>query len=196
MDIKDSVMQAIDIVKLDENTIDKVSKDKEALKIGIIIIAIGSFLTALANYIGTKTTESTINLLGIEIAAAERSISSLIAAPIGSIIGIFIGVGVLFIIAKLFRGKATFMELFTPIAFASIISWLGILNIIPFVGGIINFIAGIWSIVVTIIIVRKIYSFGTGKAVIVVLIPLVILVIIATILAVITALFVGMSVLG
>ena len=46
------------------------------------------------------------------------------------------------------------------------------------------------------IIVRKIYSFGTGKAVIVVLIPLVILVIIATILAVITALFVGMSVLG
>ena len=89
MDIKDSVMQAIDIVKLDENTIDKVSKDKEALKIGIIIIAIGSFLTALANYIGTKTTESTINLLGIEIAAAERSISSLIAAPIGSIIGIF-----------------------------------------------------------------------------------------------------------
>lgn len=199
MDFQNSVKKAIDIIKLDEKAIGQVSKDKEAWKMGLLIIAIGGILSGLASYIMTKTSSPVLNMMGLgklgEV-AQKATLSSIILAPIGSIIGTLIIVGIFLLIAKLFKGKGTYMELFTPIAFATILSWLGILNIIPTIGGIINFLAGIWSIVVMVVIIRKVNVLSTGKAVAVVLIPLAIILIIFMIITALAVALLGAGALS
>jgi len=86
--------------------------------------------------------------------------------------------------------------MFSAMAFASIIGWLSILNIIYVLGGIINFVAGIWGIVVTVVIVRKTNALSTGKAIAVVLIPIIIVTILAVIFAALAAVFLGAGLLG
>ena len=199
MDIKDSIKKAIAIIKLDEKVIGKVSKDKDTWKVGLIIIAIGSILSAIASHFMSDKASSAFDILGApEMAevAKTTSITSIITAPIGSIIGTLIIVGIIFLIAKLFGGKSTYKELFQPVSFASILSWLGILNLIIGVGNFINFLAGIWSLVVLIVIVRKINSFTTGKAIFIVLIPLIILAVIAIIILIISLTLLGTGALG
>ncbi|MBD3164610.1 hypothetical protein GF323_05380 [Candidatus Woesearchaeota archaeon] len=195
MDFQSSLKKAIEIVKLNEKAISEVSKDTEAWKMGLLILAIGGLLSGIANYIFSSAVSSVLPgmMQGI---ARSASAASIISAPIGSIIGAFIGVGIVFLFVKIFSGKAGYMQLFAPVAFGSILGWLSILNIIPVVGWLINFAAGIWSIVVLIIIVRKVNAFTTGKAVLAVLLPMIIVGIILAVLAAMATVFAGAGMLG
>jgi hypothetical protein len=184
MNFKESFVKAINIIKLDENAILDVSKDKEAWKMGLLIIVIGGLLSGIATYFQSIITPDIIELVDV-------GTLSIIMAPIGAIIGTLIGTGIILLIIKIFRGSCTFKELFTVMAFASLLSWLSILNLIPNIGGIINFVAGIWSLIVLVVIIRALNSFSTGKAVLIVLIPVILVLIIAVVIAVVAALFIG-----
>ena len=80
----DSIKQAIEIVKLNGKVAENVSKDQNATLMGILIIAIGGFLSQITG----------LNILVI--------VSSLVIL----IIGYFIVVGILHIVARLFGGQA------------------------------------------------------------------------------------------
>ncbi len=189
MNLNDSMKKAIDIIKLDEKAIGSVSKDKDAWKIGLLIVIIGGIFSGISAY-NLDQTGSLDTMDMIEVGDITLT-SSIINGAIGSIVGTFIGAGLVFLFAKLFKGKGKYMELFTPIAFISILSWLTILNIIPTLGNIINLAAGIWSIVVLVIIVRKVCDLTTGKAAAVVIIPLALFIILGVILGVVATVLLG-----
>lgn len=146
----DSVKQAIEIVKLNGKAAVNISKDKNVTLMGILIIAIGSVLTT----IGSKQFDF-----------------SLILIPLVAIIFYFIGIGVMHILARLFGGKAKYMEYFRAESHAAILGWLGILAIISYLGGIITFLTSIWGLVVSVVILKNVHKLTRGKAIIVVLLP-------------------------
>ena len=147
-----SIKQAVEIVKLNGKAAVVVSKDKKATLIGILIIAIGGILS---------------QILSFEIGIMIFTVAVLIT-------GYFIVVGVMHMLALLFGGKARYMEYFRAESHAAILSWLGILVMIPFLGGIINILISIWGIVVSVVILENVHKLTRGKAVIVVLIPVII----------------------
>lgn len=148
MDFVNSIKQAIEIVKLNGKAAKNVSKDKNATLIGILIIAIGSVL-------------SNVLMFGIVY---------IISTLIIGVIGYFIIVGIMHMIARfLFGGQAKYLEYFRAQSHASILSWLGILVVIPTAGYIINFFISIWSLIVSVVILESVHKLTRGKAIVVVL---------------------------
>ncbi len=102
---------------------------------------------------------------------------ALIFAPVGFLIGS----GIYFLIAKLFKGTGSFEEqtylLATFIAPLTIIS--GAVSIIPFLGGCVGFIIGIYQLVLTYYALKVAHNLTSGKAIGVVLIPILIVVLCA-----------------
>jgi len=154
IDFANSVKKAIEIVKLNGKVAENVSKDKNATLNGILIIVTGAFLN---------------QVLHLEII-------TIVSTLIIGIIGYFIVIGITHIVARLFGGKAKYIEYFRAESHAAILGWLGILAIIPFIGVIINIIVGIWGFVVSVIILENVHKLARGKAIIAVLLPIVVLV--------------------
>jgi hypothetical protein len=108
---------------------------------------------------------------------------SIILAPT---LGLAIGTGILWLVGKLFSGKAAFMEMFRPLGYAYAPSALAI---IPWIGSLVGWA---WSMVCAIIAVRESEDVSTGAAAAIVLIPAVIVFILVVILVFIA----GMALLG
>jgi len=164
MTFTDYFKKGIEIVKLNAAAMTETAKDSGAFNMALLFIV----LSGVAGAIGV------LNPVGI------------IVFPIVALIWAFIWVGILHILARLFGGKAGYTELFNPMGLSSILGWIAVIPVIgPFLSG----IAGLWGIVVTVVVVKSVHSLSTGKAAAVVLIPLVILFIIGLVLA---ALFVAL----
>ena len=147
----DSVKQAVEIVKLNGKAAVNVSKDKNATLMGILIVIIGGTLSGIANLAGT------FDLLLV-----------ILAPMVVGLIFFFVSVGIIHLLARLFGGKAGYMELFRAQSHVQILSWL---VIIPFLGNTLNFLVSLWSIVVSVVILENVHKLSRGKAVMVVLIP-------------------------
>ncbi|HSU15416.1 YIP1 family protein [Longimicrobium sp.] len=89
---------------------------------------------------------------------------------VGSLVGAFIGwllwAGLTYIIGtKVFGGTADMGEMLRTLGFAQSPGVLGILGIIPFVGGLVRFALFFWTLVAAVIAIRQALDFDTGKAV-------------------------------
>lgn len=141
MDLKGSLNKAIEIVKLNGPVAAEVGRDEQSLQPGLIFIA-ASGLAA-----------------GIATIFQHGGIGGLIALPITMILGYFVGVGILHLVATLaFGGKGDFMSLLRAESHASIIGWAGI---VPFIGALI----GLWHIPVTVVILQNVYGMPRDKAI-------------------------------
>lgn len=159
MDFIDYVKQAVEIVKLNGKAAVDVSKDKNATLMGILIIAIGAILSQVF----------------------DLEMLTIMPVLILTIIIYFIMVGIMHMLARLFGGQAKYMEYFRAESHAAILSWLVILLIIPFLAGIVNFLVSIWGIVVSVVILENVHKLTRGKAIMVVLIPIIVLVLLVAI---------------
>ncbi len=104
-------------------------------------------------------------------------IISLITAPIGAVIGLFIGAGILHLLVMLIVGSSNsgFEATFRVVAYASVTS---LVSWIPFIG----WIASLYGIYLGIVGVREVHATTTGKAALVVLIPAAVIILLALIL--------------
>jgi hypothetical protein len=113
-----------------------------------------------------------------------RLVSTIIGAPIGTIIGLFIGAAiyhllVLLIVRPRHEGyEATFKAL----AYASAVNVFSFLAFIPILGILVVIAIGIYNVVLTVIGIREMHATTTGRAVAVVLIPVVIFLILGILL--------------
>ncbi len=116
-------------------------------------------------------------------------ITSPIVMLIAGLVGAFIGVGIVWIIAKLLGGKGSYGAQFhlAALVMAPVFIINAILNIIPIVGGLIGSLLSLYSLWPHIVAVREVHGFSTGRAAVAVLVPLIIAMIIAFVLAVILA---------
>jgi hypothetical protein len=107
-------------------------------------------------------------------------IVSIIVAPIGAAIGLFIGAGILHLLVMLIVGSRNsgFEATFRVVAYSavtSLVSW------IPFIGWLLS----LYGIYLGIVGIREMHNTTTGKAALVVLIPVAVLVLIGLVLAVV-----------
>ncbi len=150
MDFGKIIEKALLILQLKEDTIKEVSKDSMYFGWGILIVAIAGLAGAIGRF---------------------KFFPGIITGPIISVIGIFIGVGILWIIAKIFGGKGEYMDYLRPLAMASILQWV---SVIPLLGAFLGALAGIWQIVVAVKITEIVHELDLPRAIAVVLIPIVI----------------------
>jgi hypothetical protein len=141
MDLAGSLNRAIEIVKLNGAVAAEVGRDERSLQPGLVFIA-GSGLAA-----------------GVASLFRHGGIGGLISMPIGAIIGYFVGVGILHLVATVvFGGKGDFMSLLRAESHAAIIGWAGI---IPFIGAVL----GLWHLPVTVVILQSVYGMTRDKAI-------------------------------
>jgi len=161
----DYIKKGIETAQLKRDATQMLAGDREALGPALGILAIGGACAAIG----------ALSLLGI------------IWMPIVRIIGAFIVVAIMHFVATSFLGakSGSFSGLFVPLACASVISWIAI---IPLIGPVLAFLAGLWLLVVSVIIVEHVYQLDRAKAIIVVAVPVVVAIIIAMI-----ALVLGLS---
>ncbi len=167
MSFGDYLKKGWEAVQLKGEAIDLLAQDEEAMGPAIGILAIGGVAAAIG----------VLQPLGI------------IYMPILRLIGAFIFVGIMhFCATTFFGGTGGFKAVFTPLACASLISWIGV---IPLVGPVLAVLAGLWLLVVAVVSVERAHAIDRGKAIVVVAIPLIIGLIIGAIFAAI----IGMSAL-
>jgi hypothetical protein len=161
MGFGESIKNALSIVTLKGDVMQKVSASDVVGYAFLILVIAG-----LAGAVGQT-------LMGLILGTLELvSFLAFITGPIFAVIGTFIGVGILHIIALIFGGQAKYMDLFKPMAFAQVVGWVAV---IPFIGTAISSILGIWLIVVNIVIIKNVHKLSTGKSVLVVLLPVIII---------------------
>lgn len=146
----DLVDRMIRASKLDVNLYEEVEADKDSMGQAIIVVVLSSVAAGIGS----------ISVLGV---------SGLIYGTIGSLIGWFIWAYLTYIIGtKLLpepQTKSDVGELLRTIGFSSAPGVLRILGIIPVLGGIINFIVGVWMLVAMVIAVRQALDYkSTGRA--------------------------------
>jgi hypothetical protein len=101
-------------------------------------------------------------------------VGSVVLAPIGSAIGVFVVAGIAHLLVRLVVGarNAGFGATFRVAAYASVTS---LVSWIPFVGGLL----ALYGIYLSTVGIREMHNTTTGKALIVVLAPLIVIVVLA-----------------
>lgn len=155
-------MQGLEILKLNAKTAEGVAKDEKATGYAIIFVLIAGLTQAIG----------TFNLPG------------LVALPITTLVISFFGIGILHVLAKLFGGTAAFMEFYRTMGVGYVGVWIAV---IPFLGPILMGLVGLWYLVVHVVVLKAVHKLTTGKAIVVVAIPLVIAIILAVIVATLMA---------
>lgn len=141
------------------------------LLIYAVISAIVGYLSTLTNPAFYTVTPGTSGVDPNTIRSLTGSISlgEIVIVPIG----FFIGVGILYLIAKAFRGTGTYLQQ----SYATLLFDvpLGILSalvlLIPFLGGLLAFALSIYRLVLTVFSIMAVHRLSGGKATAVVLIP-------------------------
>jgi len=137
----DYVYNAFEIVQLKTDQIDSTAKDEGAFVMGLVIIA----LAGVAGAIGTF------------------SMRGLVFYPVLAVVGAFLFTGLLHLLATLlFKGEGDFLEFFRPASHTYILHWV---MVVPVLGWALAPIAGIWGLVVSVLIVERIYGLDRAKAI-------------------------------
>ncbi len=137
---------AIEIVKLNQNTMAQVAGDPNAIRFGIAVTAIGGALAFIPG----------------------NSLAGLLVGAFFSILVLFLFAGLVHLFCGYSKGKQEFMGFVRIIGLSSIIDWA---VVIPFAGLAIS----IWSVVISIVAAQKVYHLTRGKAAFVVLVSALIL---------------------
>jgi len=153
----------------------------------ILLAVITAVFGFLASLIGSgfmpATTSSTLpmNPAFLQGIRAGSSFGELIGVPLG----FFIGVGILYLIAKAFRGEGTFLaQGYTYLLFEVPLGILAsVLSLIPILGGLVAFAVGIYAIVLQIFSIMAVHRLSGGKATLVVFLPLIVVFVLACVVA-------------
>jgi hypothetical protein len=137
----DYVQNAFEIIQLNTEQIDRTAKDEGAFIMGLVIIA----LAGIASAIGT------FNFPG------------LVFNPVLMVVAAFLVAGLLHLLATmLFKGEGDFLEFFRPVSHTYILYWV---TVVPFLGWLLAPLAGLWGMVVTVLIVERVYNLDRAKAI-------------------------------
>lgn len=153
MDTSGLINRVMRVVRFDASVYREVAADANALPQALIVVAAAAILTGLGNFgqLGTQTLGGVLVLVVLGV--------------VGSLVGYVLYAGVASLVARsLFQGKTDFQEMARTLGFAYAWNGLGVLNIIPCVGGVFVFIGSLVAIVAGIIALRESAEFDMTKA--------------------------------
>jgi hypothetical protein len=158
------IERMIGAAMLDVSVYEEVEHDRGATGQAAIVVAI----VAVCSAIGYYNMGPEMIVLGI----VSAFISWLIWAVLTYLIG-----------TKAFGGTADVGEMLRTLGFAQAPGVLLILSFIPLLGGLIGFVAWIWTTVTAVIAIRQALDFDTGKAVLTALITIAVVIAVTFLLA-------------
>jgi len=164
------VKQAIDIIQLKEDAIDRARDDEEAFTMGLVIIVLG----------------------GIGAAIGSLMPFGLVMFPVFYLVGAFVFAAIVHLLATMvFKGEGEFIDFFRPYSLAHVLTWV---NVIPILNMVLGLIAGLWMLAVAVICVERNYSLDRPQAIATVAIPMVTLLVLAMMMFAVlgVALFLGL----
>lgn len=178
--VMELINRMIRAARLDVSLYEEVEKDVKATDQAILVVIIASICAGIGMAIAGQMSGG---LGGLVFGLAVGAITALIGWFIWSFITYFIG-------TRVFKGpktEATYGELLRCIGFSSSPGVIRILSFIPILGGIIFFVASIWSLVAMVVAVRQALDFSTGRAIATCLVGFIVLVVISAAVAMLTA---------
>lgn len=109
----------------------------------------------------------------VAIVAVARGVGALgegsgfiVWGVLAALLGWLLWAGITYLIGdKLLGGTATWGELLRTLGFAQAPGVLFVAGIVPFLGGIVEFVVSLWVLAAGIVAIRQALDFGTGKAV-------------------------------
>lgn len=153
MDTSGLINRILRVIRFDASVYREVAADANALPQALMVVAAAAILTGLGNFgqLGTQSLGGVLVLVVLGV--------------VGSLVGYVLYAGVASLVARsLFQGKTDFQEMARTLGFAYAWNGLGILNIIPCVGGVFVFIGSLVAIVAGIIALRESAEFDMTKA--------------------------------
>ncbi|MGH9323991.1 MAG: YIP1 family protein [Vicinamibacteria bacterium] len=132
--------KAVQILQLDEKTIEEVAHDEEALLPALLFFAIA----------------------GLANGAGQFSFRGMIFGPVVATLLSFVVVGLLSVLSRLFGGDAVFLDLYRPLGVAAPIFWV---QAVPLLGPFFVCLALVYFAVVAVVVVEKTARIPRGKAV-------------------------------
>ena len=145
------VKQALDIVQLKEDAIDRARGDEEAFTMGLVIIVLAGIGTAVGS----------MNPLGV------------VVFPVFYLVMAFVGAAILHLLATVaFGGEGQFVSFFRPFALAYVLAWV---NLVWFLNVVLSPLAGLWMCVVWVICIEREYGLDRPRAIATVVIPVAII---------------------
>jgi hypothetical protein len=145
----------------------------------LICIEISTILGGLLRLAWQAETMGGVRFQGIEYSFGGF-IADVILAPIGGAIGLFILAGIAHLLVMLFVGSANsgFESTFRVVAYVSVTN---LVNWIPIIGGLL----ALYGLYLAVVGIREIHSTTTGKAALVVLLPIGVILLLVLILVVV-----------
>ncbi|MFH0927425.1 MAG: Yip1 family protein [Candidatus Micrarchaeota archaeon] len=163
-------------------TLKKEVKNDKGMADGFVAYLIAAFVVALAWF-----ARGIISTLGTDILFPALLAGAIFVL---AIVGGFISLGLIHIVAKIFGGKANFGKFYyvTSTFSAPIAILCTLLDLVPCIGWLLALILGVYGICLAVITLEKLYGFGAIKAIAVFLLPGIVL---AVILVVIMVVLIG-----
>jgi hypothetical protein len=156
-----------------------VEKDATATNQAILVVVITSICSGIGTAIGGHMRTGPGGfILGLVVGAMSALVGWLVWSFITYLIG-----------TRVFKGpqtEATYSQLLRCIGFSDSPRALAILSFVPVLGGILAFVAMIWSLVAMVIAVRQALDFTTGRAVATCVVGFIVLVAISAVVGAVT----------
>ena len=147
MDTNALINRLTRVVRFDATVYREIAGDQNAMGQAIVVVLAASVL----------------NAVGAVRAGLLFAVIALVAGVIAFVLYSAVAAGVS---RAMFQGKTDFQEMARTLGFTYVWNALGLLGLVPLLGGIIGFIAWIAAIVSGVLALREAAEFDTGKAVI------------------------------
>jgi len=163
---------------------------------GAAMLNIDTFEEVEADETATGQAAAVVVMVAVAsaIGSSGGGVSSLIAAPIGQLVGWLVWAGVTYFVGtRLFGGTATWGELLRTLGFAQSPGVLYLFAVIPLIGGMVRLVLAVWMLVAGIIAIRQALDFTTGKAILTALVGWLFFVLVSVVFAVNTGILRGVA---
>lgn len=162
--------RAIGAAKLDAAIYEEVEHDTGALGQALAVVVLASVATGIGSASGQGA-----------------GVLALLVGALAALVGWFIWAGLTYLIGtKVLPQESTeadLGQLLRTIGFAAAPGVLGVLGVLPIVGGLVLFVASIWQLATTVVAVRQALDYdSTGRAIAVCLIGFVVYVVVGAVL--------------
>jgi hypothetical protein len=97
----------------------------------------------------------------------------------------------MFIGTRVFGGTADWGELLRTLGFAQAPGALIILRVIPVLGPLVAFIAGIWTLVAAIVAIRQALDFNTSRAILTAISAVIVIILVSMVIGIMTGISMG-----
>lgn len=153
-----------------------------ALICSVIAAVLGGILGVLLAIVGLAP-QSVVSAIG-------SLFLSIILLPIGTAIGSFVGAGIYHLLVLLLvKPNSGFEATYRVVAYSSVIQLVSWLSAIPLLGLLVALAVSVFGIILGVLGVREMHATTTGKAALVVLIPVAVLLVLALLLGTVFILF-------